>query len=95
MRAIEMRHSGSAYTFAMRLRASRQRAGMTPEAVAAAVHVTVKRITTLEAGGSAPPTAQQVAALARALNVPALWLLAGDLAGAQFRPAWYAPGGAA
>ena len=94
MRALELRHSAQADSFAQRLRASRERAQRTQGAVAADAGITAKRMASLEMGGGAPPSAGLVGAFARLLNVPALWLMAGDLAGKQHRPDWYAGGSA-
>ncbi|WP_161596280.1 helix-turn-helix domain-containing protein [Rhodanobacter glycinis] len=94
MRALELRHSAHGDSFALRLRASRERARMTQEALAGTVKITAKRMTSMEMGGSAPPSPELIGALARALNVPSLWLMAGDLAGKQHRPDWYTGGAA-
>jgi transcriptional regulator with XRE-family HTH domain len=94
MRALDLRHSAQADSFALRLRASRERARLTQDAVAAATKITAKRMTTLEMGGSAPPSPELIGAFARVLNVPSLWLMAGDLAGKQHRPDWYTGGAA-
>jgi transcriptional regulator with XRE-family HTH domain len=93
MRAMELRHSSQADTFAQRLRASRERARLTQEAMATAAKITTKRATTLEMGGSTPPSPELIGVLAALLDVPALWLMAGDLAG-KHRPHWYTGGAA-
>lgn len=94
MRALELRHSAAADSFAARLRAAREHARLTQPELATAAKITGKRIASLEMGGSAPPSPELVGALAAATGVPSLWLMAGDMAGAQFRPAWYVGGGA-
>lgn len=94
MRAMELRHSAQADTFALRLRASRERAGLMPDALATAARITTRRMTTMEMGGSAPPSPELIGVLAAVLAVPALWLMAGDLAGKQHRPSWYTGGAA-
>lgn len=94
MRALELRHSAQSDSFAQRLRASRERARLTQEALASAVKITAKRMNSMEMGGSTPPSPELIGTLARALDVPALWLMAGDLAGKQHRPSWYTGGAA-
>lgn len=93
MRALELRHSAQQSTFGQRLRASREHARLTPQDLAILCKVTEKRIHNLEAGGGAPPDHLLVSAMAYALGVPKLWLMAGDLAGAKFKPVWYTPTG--
>lgn len=92
MRAETRQHSAHADSFAQRLRASREHARMAPEDLASAAGITPKRLASLEMGGSTPPEARQIETMAKTLAVPALWLMAGDLAGERFRPTWYAPG---
>lgn len=92
MRAETRQHNAHADSFAQRLRASREHARMAPEDLATAAGITPKRLASLEMGGSTPPDARQIETMAKAMAVPSLWLMAGDLAGERFRPAWYATG---
>jgi transcriptional regulator with XRE-family HTH domain len=92
MRDTEQRHGPGHDSFALRLRAARERAGMSPERLAEAGGITLRRLTSLEMGGSTPLDPHHINGLAHVLQVEALWLMAGDLAGERFRPAWYAPG---
>jgi len=94
MRALELRHCASTDSFALRLRASREHARLTQAELASAARITGRRLMALEMGGSAPPAPELITALASLVGVPALWLGAGDLAPAKYRPAWYVGGGA-
>lgn len=94
MRAMEVRHSAAQGSFAVRLRAAREHARLTQEDLAIAGKVTCRRIISLELGGCATPSPELVGRLAGLLKVNGLWLMAGDLAGSQFRPAWWVGGGA-
>lgn len=91
MLATDQRHGPGHDSFALRLRAAREHAGMSPEGLAGAINLTARRVTSLEMGGSTPPDPLQIGRMAATLQVQALWLMAGDLAGAKFRPAWYRP----
>ncbi|MGN6234970.1 helix-turn-helix domain-containing protein [Dyella sp.] len=87
MRALDLRHSAHADTFAQRLRRARQHCGLTVDDLGAKVSMLPRRVQKYEDGGAAPAR-HDIDRLARACGVEPMWLMAGDLAGKKFAPVW-------
>ena len=90
--AAACRHRRS--LFHARLLAARKHAGLTRAQLIEALDqpsypLTVRRLQSLELGGSAPPNMEEAVCLAKALRVSSLWLIAGDLAPIDTMPSWW------